>query len=357
MSWPSATLQLEAMDDEVTLYESELLFEQSQWHWSKPHLQQQAQSSTAVQHAARKQDRLQWAAMAAILLLCFHFTVTDPGVAPQPLASTAHLAVAHPGSVSPSSSYKLSVYSTVTDVDLKRGLIEMELLVQHPSGSSSSYCSSSHAPRYELALGSTAHGAAQLVLPLCSGAAAAGTPVRAVLPLVRQSAPHPFDEHSIDVRLRLQPSHSRPAAAGSPASSSNSPIKPSSGSSSSASVELEWHAVWAVQGLQASVERKLPGLQARLLAAAAGSGPDRDGGWGSSLAEQLGLGAAAASPQAEAVYSMRLTRCSLLRITHLTAALLQVVAVGWACLLLAGQCLSAFLLQRFLCSRLHGVWN
>ncbi|WIA23211.1 hypothetical protein OEZ86_010099 [Tetradesmus obliquus] len=176
--------------------------------------------------------------MAAILLLFFHFTVTDPGVAPQPLASTAHLAVAHPGSVSPSSSYKLSVYSTVTDVDLKRGLIEMELL-----------------------------------------------------------------------------------------------------------------------GLQASVERKLPGLQARLLAAAAGSGPDRDGGWGSSLAEQLGLGAAAASPQAEAVYGMRLTRCSWLRITHLTAALLQVVAVGWACLLLAGQCLSAFLLQRFLCSRLHGVWN
>jgi hypothetical protein len=110
-----------------------------------------------------------------------------------------------------------------------------------------------------------------------------------------------------------------------------------------------------VQGLQAAVARKLPGLQARLLAAAAGSGPDSDEGWGSSLAEQLGLGTAGALPQAEAVYSMRLTRSSWLRITHLTAALFQVVAVGWGCLLLAGQCLSAYLLQRFLCSRLHGV--
>jgi hypothetical protein len=228
----------------------------------------------------------------------------------------------------------------------------MELLVQHPAGSSSSYCSGSHAPRHELALGSTSHGAAQLVLPLCSGAAAAGTPVRTMLPLVQQSAPHPFDEHTIDVRLRLQPSHSRPAAAGSLVSSSSNPE--SLASSSTARLEVDWHAVWAVQGLQAAVARKLPGLQARLLAAAAGSGPDRDGGWGSSLLEQLGPAAAA---QAEAVYSMQLTRSSWLRIMHLTAALVQVLAVGWACMLLAGQCLAAYLLQRFLCSRLHGTWS
>jgi hypothetical protein len=241
--------------------------------------------------------------------------------------------------------------------------MEMEVLVQHPAGSSSSYCSGSHAPRHELALGSTSHGAAQLVLPLCSGAAAAGTPVRAMLPLVRQSAPHPFDLHTIDVRLRLQPSHSRPAAAGSPSSSSSGSSNSSSvAGSRTARFEVDWHAVWAVQGLQAAVARKLPGLQARLLAAAGGSGPDWDGGWGSSLLEQLRPAAAAAgaagfSAQAEAVYSMQLTRSSWLRIMHLTAALVQVVAVGWAVMLLAGQCLAAYLLQRFLCSRLHGSWS
>ncbi|KAF6257366.1 hypothetical protein COO60DRAFT_1626817 [Scenedesmus sp. NREL 46B-D3] len=339
------------MDDEAGSYERSAPVEQPRWHWSKPmQLQpQHAHLSSAEARAARNMNCLFWAAMAAILLLCMHFTVTDPGVIPQPLASTAHLAVANLCSVSsslssPSSSYKLTVHSTVTDVDLKKGMLEMELLVQHPSGSSGSYCSGSHAHRFELGLGSTSHGAAQLVLPLCSGAAAAGTPVRAVLPIVRQSAPHPFDEHSVDVRLRLQPSRSRLAGTGRPASSI-------------AQVEVDWHAVWAVQGLQAAVVRKLPGLQARLLMAAAGSGPDGDGGWGSSVADQPGRAAAGAPHQAEAVYSMRLTRSSWLRIMHLTAALVQVVAVGWACLLLAGQCLSAYLLQRFLCSRLHGVWS
>jgi hypothetical protein len=239
--------------------------------------------------------------------------------------------------------------------------MEMEVLVQHPAGSSS-YCSGSHAPRHDLALGSTAHGAAQLVLPLCSGAAAAGTPVRAVVPLVRQSTPHPFDEHTIDVRLRLQPSHTRPAAAGSPSSSSSNSNIEIIASSSTARLEVDWHAVWAVQGLQAAVARKLSGLQARLLAAAGGSGPDWDGGWGSSLLDQLrpaaaAAGAAGSSAQAEAVYSMQLTRSSWLRIMHLTAALVQVVAVGWAVMLLAGQCLAAYLLQRFLCSRLHGTWS
>jgi hypothetical protein len=345
--------------DDFAVYEGEVLLEQPWWQWSKPMQLQQlhAHRSQAVR-STRRQDSLYWAAMAAILLLCMQFTVTDQGVTPQPLASTAHFSVANFGSgssSSASSSYKLSVYSTVTQVDLKRGLMEMELLVQHPAGSSNSYCSGSHALRHELALGSTSHGAAQLVLPLCSGATAAGTPVSAVLPLVRQSAPHPFDEHTIDVRLRLQPSHSRPPAAGSLASSSSYPIVPTT-SSSTPRLEVDWHAVWAVQGLQAAVARKLPGLQARLLAAAAGSGPDRDGGWGSGLLDQL-VPAAAGAAQAEAVYSMQLTRSSWLRIVHLAAALVQVVAVGWACLLLAGQCLAAYLLQRFLCSRLHGTWS
>ncbi len=181
--------------------------------------------------------------------------------------------------------------------------------------------------RHELVIGSTTDGAAQVVIPLCD-LLAAQQPLLAVLPLQRQALPHPFDEHTAEVRLRLQEQlwHS--------------------------GVDVTWTAVWAVEDLQVAVWQKQLSEHARLMAAALGPDASGDSGWGSALYDQV---AVLQRPRSEVVFSVKFSHPSWLRVIHLAAAIVQVLAVGWCCLLLVGQCICAYIMQRLLCNRVHAV--
>jgi hypothetical protein len=114
--------------------------------------------------------------------------------------------------------------------------------------------------------------------------------------------------------------------------------------------------MWAAPGLQVAVHRQLYNTQAQMLAAVvAGGAAEDDSGWGSSLHEQLVLPVLANRPS-EATFDIQITRSWMVRALHLAAALVQIVVVAGCCLLLLGQYLCTYLMQRLLlCSRIHGT--
>lgn len=54
--------------------------------------------------------------------------------------------------------------------------------------------------------------------------------------------------------------------------------------------------------------------------------------------------------------ALRVRHSTWVRVVHLTAAVLQLLVVGGCCLLVTCQCLCAYLMQRLMCNRVHGLW-
>eukprot|EP00775_Hariotina_reticulata_P010702 gene10702-10859_t len=231
-------------------------------------------------------------------------------------------------------------------MDLDAGLMTLDFQVartQSPEGSG--YCMQ-QADGPKLLIGSTVSPSAQVSLDLCQ--IPAEHIFSTVLPLQLQQLdqPQPFDQHTAQVQVRV-------AAA---VASSDQPPLPRHGISHAAAPSVAWDAMWAVPGLQVAIRRQFHSTQAQMLAAvAAGSGAGEDGGWGSSLHEQLVLPLLASRPL-EATFDIHITRSWMVRAMHLTAALVQIVVVAGCCLLLLGQCVCTYLMQRLLlCSRMHGT--
>ncbi|KAF8056103.1 nifk [Scenedesmus sp. PABB004] len=322
------------MAGEASVYEGETAFLEEPWALPKPAAAPPADSAAAPPrgrlNGAGATDRGFAAALLALLAVTAWAVASDHGPAPRGLASRG-VVPAPRGSGPPRAA--AAVHTSVGAVDLRAGRLELAVTVTHGDGE---YCAAAGARGAALVFASAAPGAAAARVPLC-----AGGPRTVVLPLQKLGAPHPFDEHTAEVRLRLE---EEPAAGVAGAGAAHPPPP-----------AVTWHASWAVSGLQVGLERKLA-PHARLLAAAAGAAFDgEEGGWGSGLLDALAPDLARGGG-GQLAFELRLARSSWLRVIHLAAALVQVVAVGWVGLVVLGHCVAALIVQRFLCNRVVHGW-
>lgn len=317
---------------------------QQRWHPGKPLGRPEA---PCLQKTATPRDWPFYAAVMAIFITAVCYTASDKGIYHQSLQTEAQL-LSHDSK----GQYQLRLHSTVTAVDTRRGSVSIEVAGNLITGDHNSYCGDGGAGwHYQLVLGSTANTTDQLVLPACT--AAAQQPIIVTLPLKKPANHSSHRGYLTQLFTRLQRAPGSADDTGRQWFSSDMLQDTWPGGP-----VVSWSATWTANNMQVAVQR-LPRYHGGLRLAAEAAA----GGWSTGFQGLLAraftdqFGSDVYGRQDEVVYVLQLTQSSWCRIIQMTAALLQVLAVGYCLVVLLGHVLCALLLQRLLCNRAHGVWQ
>lgn len=312
------------------------------WYWSKPC---ERAAGSHQQTTAAYWDWPFYAAAIAVFVACISCTESSYGINHQPLQTVTQLVSRDSRGL-----YQVTLHSTVTAVDIKKGTVTAEILINHAHGDHVDYCSPAGAGwQYDLLIGSTVAAASQLVIPVCS--AATQQPFSVTLPLRRLAQRNPYDGYSAQMLVRIY--HNRHSAfQQAPQHQQHWSVLQDL---SAGGPVVTWSGTWTAAGMQVDVQRLPRYGRKQLSSLAVGLSSDLFDWWDSGLSEQLEP--LVYGQRDEAVYMFMLTRSCWCRIIHMTAMLLQVVAVAYCCVIVLGQILCALLMQRLLCSRFHGAWQ
>lgn len=309
---------------------------QQRWHSSKPFGRLDV---PYLQRAAGPCDWPFYAAVLAILIAAISYSTSDKGIYHQSLQTHSQL-VGHDSK----GQYQIRLDSTLTAVDIRQGTIQIEFAGSLINGDHSRYCSDRGAGwHYQLILGSMTDKDSQVVLPACT--AAAQQPFTLTMPIRRPARHSSLDGYSTQLSVRLQRAPET--------------VNHASGHQRLDMVQdswpggpvVSWSATWTAGNMQVAVQRLTRYQEGLRLAAASGVNDDPQGLFADVLSDQL------YGRQDEAVYVLQLTQSCWCRIIQMTAALLQILAVGYCLVVFLGHLLCVLLMQRLLCNRVHGVWQ
>lgn len=286
---------------------------------------------------------LDWLCHAAVLwvvIVCLRRSGFASQISYQPEQTTSML-VSHDST----GQHQLDLHSTVAKVDLKAATLTMQLDVRHSSRVDSTYCAAGGSGwRYQLVIGSAATDDADVVVPVCSAA----EQHTITLPLHKVPRLYPYDGYVLNIRsaIRYTDPYSdavrQTRGVGLNDARTGGPV-------------IVWSGTWTAADMQLSIQRQAQSQAQMLLASAWEALDSTSAEPGNAVPEQLVSNMFGG--QSSVVYRLELTRSFWCRIAYLTAVVLQIVAVGYCLMVLAGHVLCAVLMQQLLCNRAHSVWE